>query len=417
MKKNALLTVEVDSQGRFVLPADVSRRYGLIPGAEIRLEEDADGLHISRSTQALSRVYVEPTNICNLDCMTCMRNVWDEAPGRMSWTVFQSILDGVRAFHPVPTVFFGGFGEPLTHPQIAEMVAQAHQCGAPVELITNGILLDETMTRRLMQAGLDRLWLSLDGATPESYADVRLGASLSTVIANLRRLKDLRGAMSDAAPRLGIAFVAMRRNIADFPALVQLGKSLGADQFVISNVLPHTPELRDEMLYKRSMNEPATVPSEWSPMIAFPRLEINELTGAPLLQVLKQRHMLTVARHVVKLGARTCPFLEKGSLSVRWDGAVSPCLALLHSHESYLDDHLRKSQAFSIGSLLERSLEDIWRDQAYVDLRERLLKFDFSPCMTCNSCEMADKNQEDCFGNDAPACGGCLWGQGFIQCP
>ena len=88
-------------------------------------------------------------------------------------------------------------------------------------------------------------------------------------------------------PRLGIAFVAMKRNIADLPELVRLGKSLGADQFSISNVLPHTPELRDEMLYLRSFYESDLASSEWSPLIALPRLDINALTGESLLSVMQ----------------------------------------------------------------------------------------------------------------------------------
>ena len=82
-----------------------------------------------------------------------MRNVWDEAPGTMSMEVFQCILAGVRAFEPTPAVFFGGFGEPLTHPSIVEMVEQAHRSGADVELITNGILLTAEMSRRLTGCG------------------------------------------------------------------------------------------------------------------------------------------------------------------------------------------------------------------------------------------------------------------------
>ena len=246
---------------------------------------------------------------------------------------------------------------------------------------------------------------------------MRLGAALPEVIANLRSLKEMRGAMSDAAPRLGIAFVAMRRNIADLPELVRLGRSLGADRFSISNVLPHTPELRDEMLYLRSFYESNLDSSEWSPLIELPRLDINPLSGESLLGALKNRYMLSIAGQALDGGTNTCPFIEKASLSVRWDGSVSPCLSLLHTHESFLDNHVRQSLSFAVGSLQERSLSDIWNDPAYRALRERLLQFDFSPCTYCNSCEMADTNQEDCFGNDAPACGGCLWAQGFIQCP
>ena len=42
-------------------------------------------------------------------------------------------------------------------------------------------------------------------------------------------------------PRLGIAFVAMKRNIADLPEVIRLGQRLGADRYSVSNVLAHTP--------------------------------------------------------------------------------------------------------------------------------------------------------------------------------
>jgi MoaA/NifB/PqqE/SkfB family radical SAM enzyme len=417
MKKRSILSIEVDSQGRAILPAELARRYGFSAGAKVRLEEDEAGFRFSRTTHNLARINIEPTNFCNLDCRICMRHVWDETPGSMGEDIYERILEGIEAIDPVPSVFFGGYGEPLTHSQICDMVARAQRAGAAVELITNGILLSDEMARRLMNAGLDRLWVSLDGATPESYADVRLGAALPEVIANLRHLKQLRDTTGAATPRLGIAFVAMKRNIAELPELVRLGKSLGADQFSISNVLPHTPDLRDEILYMRSLNESDFAASEWVPLIALPRLDIDSTTGEKILDILKNRHLISIARQEIDTGANRCPFVEKASLSIRWDGAISPCLALLHTHTSYLGKHVHKSNAFAFGSLAERSLISLWNDSAYQDMRERLLRFDFSPCATCNSCEMADANAEDCFGNTLPACGGCLWAQGFIQCP
>ena len=98
-------------------------------------------------------------------------------------------MKDLRSFSPTPTVFFGGFGEPLSHPDIVDMVARVKALGAPVELITNGTLLTQEMSGRLIEAGLDVLWVSLDGATPESYADVRLGAALPEVLANLTNLR------------------------------------------------------------------------------------------------------------------------------------------------------------------------------------------------------------------------------------
>ncbi|RPI97896.1 MAG: radical SAM protein, partial [Chloroflexi bacterium] len=138
-----------------------------------------------------AKIYVEPTNRCNLNCLTCIRNAWDEPPGEMTPATFDRVLDAVRACPSPPTVFFGGFGEPLFHPRIVAMVRAAKASGAPVELITNAMLLTDSTARALIAAGLDVLWVSLDGAKPESYADVRLGAALPDVIANVRHVRDM----------------------------------------------------------------------------------------------------------------------------------------------------------------------------------------------------------------------------------
>jgi MoaA/NifB/PqqE/SkfB family radical SAM enzyme len=146
-------------------------------------------------------------------------------------------------------------------------------------------------------------------------------------------------------------------------------------------------------------------------------LDLNELTIAQLAAILKGRNRLNLGGQTLELGANTCPFVAKGSLSVRWDGAVSPCLPLMHSHPGYLGENRRQSQAYSVGNIHQASLATLWNAPGYVELRQRLQDFDFSPCTFCNSCEMAEANREDCFGNVLPACGGCLWAQGFIQCP
>ncbi len=411
------IRVRLDERGHLVLPPELSERFGLVDGAAVRVEEDGDALTIGRATVSLARVYVEPTTLCNLMCRTCIRNVWDEPPGRMSRETFDRIIDGVRAVSPLPTIFFGGFGEPFAHPDLLGMLATAKSIGCPVELITNGTRLDAEARRELVRLGLDRLWVSIDGATPEGYADVRLWDALPEVIENLTRLRELQMVRGVRLPRLGVAFVAMKRNIADLPEVIRLGQKLGADRFSISNVLAHTPEMRDQVLYSRSVDTEEVEPSAWDPEVSLPRIDLDALTVEPLARVPARRDGRSLAGQGRGAPANRCPFVEKGSLSVRWDGAVSPCLPLLHTHRSYLDFRPRTNHAFAVGNVNERSLLDLWNGPGYVALRERLIEFDFAPCTICNSCDMADENLEDCFGSPTPACGGCLWAQGFIQCP
>jgi MoaA/NifB/PqqE/SkfB family radical SAM enzyme len=409
--------VQLDDQGHLVLSPDLAERFGFVEGAAIRMEERGDAITLGRSSANLARVYVEPTTLCNLLCRTCIRNVWDEPPGLMAAETFARIMDGVRDLAPLPTVFFGGFGEPFAHPDLLAMLAEAKSVGCAVELITNGTRLDEETRRELVRIGLDRLWVSIDGATPESYADVRLWDALPQVTEDLARLREERIAHGSGLPRLGIAFVAMKRNIADLPEVIRLGQRLGADRYSVSNVLAHTPEMREQVLYARSIDAEEVEPSAWAPEVSLPRMDVDELTVERLARMKAGRNGRSLPGRAGNGSANTCPFVEKGSVSVRWDGAISPCLPLLHTHRSYLDFRPRTSHAFAVGNVNDLSLTEAWGDPAYVEMRERLLAFDFAPCTICNSCDMADENLEDCFGSPTPACGGCLWAQGFIRCP
>lgn len=411
------LWAKVDEEGHLVLPTEIASQYGLVPGARLRIEQDANSVRLHRSLQHLAKIYLEPTNRCNITCRTCMRNTWDEPMGMMSTVTFDRILSGLQALPTKPLVMFGGIGEPLFHPRTVEMVAQVHALGCAVELTTNGTLLTSDRARRLVDAGLDTLWVSLDGATPESYADVRLGAALPKVLENLKQLRPLRRGFYHPKPELGIAFVAMKRNIGDLPKVIALGRSLGASRFSVSNVLPYTEELRRETLYEYTLKDIAYFSSVWLPQLNLPKMEINELTQDAFLDALRSGCSITFAGNRWSGANDVCTFIESGAMAIGWDGSVSPCPPLLHNHEGYLRGRKHASIRHVIGNITEIDLADLWTDPEYVAYRERVQGFAFPPCSFCGGCDMLDANQEDCLGNGFPACGGCLWAQGVIQCP
>ena len=419
VQTNEHLYARVEEGGRLVLPPELVSRFGVKAGARIRVDEDANGFKLVHPTR-LAKLYIEPTNECNLTCRTCVRNVWQESMGKMSDITFDRVIEGLRDFSSPPTVFFGGLGEPLHHPQIVEMVARAKELGARVELITNGTLLTAGLSRGLLEAGIDVLWISIDGASPESYADIRLGAELPRVIENITEFRRIvrtegQGGGCIFIPRftaqLGIEFVAMKRNIGDLPAVLRLGRRLGAKRFMVTNVMPYTAEMREEVLYTRVLWDSGY------PRLSLPRIEESEITHDPLCRAMDSLN-LTLAMHHPQVAVDRCPFIEGGAGAVGWDGSLSPCLPLLHSHVSFpLVERERSSRRWTIGNVTERSLAELWHAPEHVAFRERVQAFDFSPCTRCGGCEMMEKNEEDCFGNVFPTCGGCLWAQGVVQCP
>lgn len=410
----------INENNEVILPPQLVKELGIASGDEIRIEKNGHGVTLRPSIHRLKRVYVEVTNRCNLNCSTCMRNVWDVKFGNMPGGTFERILAGLGDFTDKPELFFGGYGEPLSHPGILKMVEQAKRAGSHVSLITNGILLTNPVADRLIDVGLDMLWVSLDGASPECYADVRLGDALPVVLQNLsylRTQKYLRfgGSNWSGHPKLGIAFVAMQRNIHDLSEVIRMGNRLGAVEFSISNVLAHNKELLDENLYMRSLD--MVVGQEIRPLVHMPMMDIQPKTMNALANVLKDMNQLELTDALLNKNTDLCPFVGRGSISIRWDGKVSPCLPLLYTHTHFLDERERTSREYFVGDVGVDDLTAIWNRQEYRDLRKRLQDFDFSPCAFCNSCEMANENLEDCFGNIQPTCGGCLWARGLIRCP
>jgi MoaA/NifB/PqqE/SkfB family radical SAM enzyme len=408
--------VEVDDQGRLVLPPEVTEQYGIQPGAQILLKEGSNGLHLHRPITHLAKVYVEPTNRCNLTCRTCIRNAWEEPQGDMTTGTFDRLVANLKELPSQPDIFFGGFGEPLLLQDIAERVAQVRLVAGKVELITNGVLLTEECGRELIKAGLNRLWVSLDGVTPESYADVRLGAELPNIFKNIHIFNRIRNE-SPGGPELGISFVAMRRNIADLPALIRMSSKLGVSRYNVTNVFPYTEEMRGEMLYARSVDGVDSIPSMWQPLIDLPRLDFDDASQGAIIKAIRNRHNISLNN--VPLGQERghCPFIERGSVSIAWTGEVSPCLALMHGYETFLNSQRRKVRRCVLGNLHDQDLLSAWETPEYVAFRKRVQEFDFAPCTWCGGCEMAEANEEDCFANPFPTCGGCLWAQGVIQCP
>lgn len=406
----------VDDEGRLVLPPELVQQVGLTEGASVLVQAGQNSISVHRPTSHLSKIYVEPTSRCNLACRTCIRNAWDGPQGDMAAETFERLMQSLRSLPNPVTVFFGGFGEPLYHPDIVEMVQQAKSAAASVELISNGLLLTEEMSRQLIAAGLDTLWISVDGATAENYADVRPGALLPKVMENIIRIAYMRH-QTQRKPEIGISFVAMRRNMADLPALLQQSVKLGISRYIVTNVLPYTEEMCAEMLYTRVLDGVDSTPTYWAPNLNLPRMDWTEATREPLYRTLRDRRNISVNGNPQGSLRGQCPFVERGAVVVGWNGEVSPCLGLMHNYKTYLNRQERHIRRHTVGNLSERLLPDIWSDPVYQAFRQRVQSFDFPACTLCGGCDMLESNDEDCFGNDFPTCGGCLWAQGVIQCP
>lgn len=119
---------------------------------------------------SLTTIGIETNNTCNLQCRHCpVPREMTRPKGLMSFSVFQKIIN----INPcLRRIYLTDWGEPLLHPEIIEMIAYAHSRGIHVSLTTNGTLLDESMSEKLMRAGLDLIKISIDGGK-QTYEKIR----------------------------------------------------------------------------------------------------------------------------------------------------------------------------------------------------------------------------------------------------
>lgn len=385
--------------------------FGRISWGE-RKERDSSG-----QGDALREVIVEITNRCHLNCRMCIRQAWETEQGNMPRAAFKALLAQLSAFPTVTTLKFGGYGEPLLHPDFFSMVEAAHRQGLRTVATTNGLLLTEDSVERLLDSGLDRLYVSVDEVSPEGYEDLRRGgewALWQTRLEALSRLKEERGS---PRPEVGLAFIAMRRNVAAMAHLRSLAQRVGASEILITNLLPHTAELKDEVLYGAWVPTDHTpAPSSIYPQVHLPWMDWRPEVFQALYPLVRFHPRFTLGGHALAVGTPHCPFIAAGATAITWQGKVSPCPALMYSYRCYVLGREKQVYGYHVGDLREQSLAEIWNDQVYVQFRARVRAFNFPPCVDC-CCELLDTNETDCFDNPFPVCGHCLWARGILQCP
>jgi MoaA/NifB/PqqE/SkfB family radical SAM enzyme len=410
----------IDADGRIVLPDPERRRWGLSPDTELIIQETAEGLVVRPVDPPLKKICVEPTSACNLSCRTCVRNTWEEETGFMDMATFRRMISGLKKVPSLEKIAFWGIGEPLLHPDIFEMIFLANRLGVKTELVSNALLLDRPAAEKLVETGLDTLVVSVDGVSSATYKCIRSGGNLDTVKSHIDYLNTLRWKNGNNRPDLGIEFVAMQSNLSELPKLRDLAYEMKASFLIITNVLPYTEALKDEILYWLSPSYscfPTPDRSPEQPEVVLPVFDDRPEQMNAVKKLLQSNGIVTPSSKDFGNIKAYCPFVWEGSTSISWDGSVSPCIALMHSYTCYVLGREKKIRRYPLGNIGTQDLKDIWSDEAYKQFRNRAMRFEFSPCANCGGCEFADFNEEDCFGNTFPVCGDCLWARGIILCP
>jgi radical SAM protein with 4Fe4S-binding SPASM domain len=163
-----------------------------------------------------TRLHIESTNICNLDCLFCPYGRQRRQKGYMGLDLFQKLIEECTG-HDV-RLWLHFLGEPLLNRDLPAMVAFAKAHGLPqVGFSTNGFFLTRDLGEKLIRAGLDRLECSVDGVDPASYQHLRHSLEFSRVVTNLQGFLRLRHELCTERPIVTIQFMKTLETVASLP--------------------------------------------------------------------------------------------------------------------------------------------------------------------------------------------------------
>jgi MoaA/NifB/PqqE/SkfB family radical SAM enzyme len=321
-------------------------------------------------------VQIEPVGQCNLRCQMCPIQFRRDGPpygppAFMEFETFARLLDG---FQGVEELQLQGIGEPMMHPRFFDMVEHATARGIRVSTNTNMTLLNASRAERCVTSGLERLHVSIDGATEETYETIRVGARLARVRKNLDRLLAVRARHRSARPQLSLVMVVMRRNLDELPEVVRLAASCSMDEVFVQH-LAH--DFTEESL-----------PAHYAPMRSW--IEGETLVGEDPERV---RRLFEAARAAARElgiqlrlpsipprphppgtpGRTRCDWPWRGAY-LSYDGLAMPCCMVA------------TPDRINFGSMVEHGVADVWGNPAYERFRERLDSED--PPAICRSCSL-----------------------------
>lgn len=323
-----------------------------------------------------SYVQIEPVGQCNLRCRMCsIQFRSDGAPGGppafMDFELFVRLVEELPALREL---HLQGLGEPLMHPRFFDMVRFASARGVRVSTNTNGTLLGPARAEACVTSGLDELHLSIDGATAATYEAIRVRSRFARVLRGLGRIVDARRRLASATPALRIVAVAMRRNLDELPAIVELAAEHGVDRVFVQHLCHDYGE--------------ETLPEAYRPMRDF--VEAETLLGERAERVERAfaEARAAAARRGVDLrlprtrprphpagtpGPARCDWPWRGAY-LSWRGEAMPCCMV------------STPDRIQLGDAAAEGLVAVWRGERYRAFRAALDSGE--PPAVCRSCSV-----------------------------
>lgn len=286
-------------------------------------------------------VSIEPTTNCNLGCPECPSGLksFTRPTGNLEYEFYKKMIDEIG--EKLIYLYFYFQGEPYMHPRFLELVKYASQKGIYTVTSTNAHFLTERKAHDTVESGLDRIIISIDGTTQQTYEQYRVGGSLEKVIEGTKNLVRIRKEMKSKSPHIIFQFLVVKPNEHQVEEVKKLAEELGVDEVKLKTAQVYDFKNGNDLIPTIDQYSRYKKRGDGSYGIK------NELLN-----------------HCWKLWH---------SCVITWDGKIVPCC-------------FDKDAQHQLGDLHTKSFSQIWQSDLYRSFRSRVLKSraEIDICTNCS---------------------------------
>lgn len=290
-------------------------------------------------------VSFEPTTSCNLRCPECPSGLrsFTRPTGMLADDLFKSTIEELH--RQLFYLIFYFQGEPYLHPRFLELVSYAVAKKIYTATSTNAHYLTDEHARQTVASGLDRLIISIDGTTQETYQAYRIGGNLNKVLEGTRNIVKWKRRLKSKTPFVVFQFLVVRPNEHQLDEVKQLAAEIGVDA----------------VWFKTAQIYDYTQGSPLIPTIDYYSRYKNNVNGTYSIKNKLLNHCWRMWHSCV----------------ITWDGLVVPCC-------------FDKDAEYRMGDIKTDSFRSLWQGTRYIAFRQALIHSRGQVDM-CKNCTVGTK--------------------------
>jgi radical SAM protein with 4Fe4S-binding SPASM domain len=291
-------------------------------------------------------VSFEPTTSCNLRCPECPSGLrsFSRPIGMLEPSFFRKTIDELSKHLFYLTFYFQG--EPYLNKNFLEMVTYAKKKKIYTSTSTNAHYFTDEVAKKTIESGLDRLIISIDGTTQETYQQYRVGGQLSKVIEGAKLIVKWKKELQSTTPFVIFQFLVVKPNEHQIDDLKLLAKDIGVDEVILKTAQVYDYENGNELIPENEQ---------------YSRYRKN-----------------SDGTYSIKNSLENSCWKLWHSCVITWDGKVVPCC-------------FDKDAQHQLGDLKTNTFNQIWNNDKYKNFRVKLVKGrkEIDICTNCSEgCEV-----------------------------